>query len=33
MTAIVPVGAKTGTVTVLTPKGTLKSNKSYRILK
>jgi uncharacterized repeat protein (TIGR03803 family) len=33
MTAIVPVGAKTGTVTVVTPKGTLKSNKSYRILK
>ena len=33
MTAVVPDGAKTGTVTVTTPGGILKSNTTYRIIK
>jgi uncharacterized repeat protein (TIGR03803 family) len=33
MTAVVPSGATTGTVTVTTPSGTLSSNRSFRILR
>lgn len=33
MTAVVPSGATTGTVTVTTPSGTLNGNRSFRILK
>jgi hypothetical protein len=33
MTAVVPIGATTGLVTVTTPKALLKSNKKFKVTK